>query len=218
MIEIKTVHAATVLEQVTKLIGAVLSWPTTVVVLMFIFRRPIARLIDSTEEWSGFGQTVKRRLDTVGKQLSEAEAVTPVIIASTGTARGSSTAVGHSTTIYPDSANQQHHSTSPSLSGTTKVSEAVSPQERILKSWQKVEDRVRQVAVAHGLEADTPTSLWEAAKQLTKSDVFDGQILGLLSHLRKLRDAAASGGAVSNEDAARYSGFVIRLLGLIANV
>lgn len=220
MIEIKSAHAASALEQITGLLAVIISWPVTLIVFMVIFRNQISRLIDGLEEVSGFGPTLKRRLNSVAEKLSEAEAeaVTPVTITATGTARGSSTAVAESSTVYPDSASQASVSTSPTLAGSTEPAKAISPQERILRSWLKVEERVRQVAAVQGLDTDTPAALWESAKQLRKTDVFDGRIIGLLSHLRKLRDQAAEGGAVSAEDAARYAGFVSRLLGLIRAV
>jgi hypothetical protein len=219
MIEIKSTQAATVIEQVTSLVLAC-AWPFVVIVFIVVFREQIAGLIKGLEEWSAFGTTLKIRRDmnAVERKLEQAEAIIPVTISAVGTAKGSSTATAHSTPVKPRDGVHEQHATSPAMTGTAPQPLPVPPQERILRSWQSVQDRVTTIAQSRGFDAEKYGDFWQAVRGMNLEGGFTPQILGLLAQLRKLGDEAARGGAASSEDADRYNLLVRRFLGLVGSM
>lgn len=167
------------LEFTSTLIGQVISWPVLVLVVVFVFRKPIAELIPKLRSWEG----PAGKFD-FGKQLAETEdSVDDAVEAAERTAALQTEIAGSASAVTPPP---------PAFEPSLAVQANANPSFVVLSAWERLGATFADLAGAAGLPMRSRTVVAQV-DDLRRRGVVNEDFVQAVTELRRLRNAVAHG-------------------------
>jgi len=169
---------------------ASLAWPVTVVVVIVIARKPLARLLPNLTMFKAkdFEFHFERGLLKAEGDISELSSSTAPTVSD-----------------QPPVTKPAYETIAAPYYSETKWADEGTPRQRIMRAWSTLEEALEEYARGHGLGLDVhrPATL---LKRLASSLSFPPSIVSAAAELNVLRNAVAHGKqpGISEEQAERY--------------
>lgn len=172
------------MEFVSSLVGS-LAWPTLLLIVFLIFKRPLTDFIDNIKEakWGDGTVTIDRKLDKAeqtGRQVMEA------------------TFAGGRPAVYGNVVPEWDEDRFAKLM-------KVAPGAAVVEAWGQIEGAMRELGVKHQVpNAVLAKSANDIAKELMSRGVIQLELFKWLLAMRQIRNAAAHNKEVTETDAYRF--------------